>query len=377
MKKLIQIGLSSMLVFPVMALGVCATDWNDNTTSMVTYFPVPYAAYNNIYVSDKFDVGTSAKKFYLKLGSDGVSRPALEAYSVTLQNKDNIPAQFKMNSDVYTPTATFGNVKNATGSVTLDFQNLRLGSVLNVSSLVVNERVAVDELQLFGANLGEARCDNGTVQLQRDIDIGAGKQTYVVCCPADSASSCGTPCYFTDAEANSRKPKCLEYLEHPAGSWVQNAQPAPECGCNCPANAYLDANGKCQCNTDYSYSGGSCVLSCSLDWYRRGHRGECCSSYSGSNYSDAACWNLQWQLAEQSYTCSGYSSADNGCSREKLGNMLDWDYPSGNVVEDGDSCTTPNETVERVKYTGASCPSNSDVCGIVQETFKCVNMYEW
>ncbi len=196
MKKLIQIGLSSVLVFPVMALGVYAADWADNTTAMVTYFPVPYAAYNNIYVSDKFDVGTSTNGFELNLGEEGVSQSALEAEQVILHKTDSSTAQFTMDSDVYTPKAYFGNVAaDGNDAVTLEFQNLRIGSdQLTIGTLEV-KNLEIGELKLFGANLGGAECE-GTVKTQR-IDLGSiegegsGEKTYVVCCPADSASSCG------------------------------------------------------------------------------------------------------------------------------------------------------------------------------------------
>ena len=196
MKKLIQIGLSSLLVFPVLTLGVCAEEWNDKTTSMVTYFPVPYAVYNNIYVSDKFDIGTSTNNYELYLGQ-GLSsqKKALEAYKVTLRtdetNADNA-ATLTMDSDVYTPTAYFGKVNsNSTAPATLEFQNLHIGTQPTVSRLEVTDTTTglnVEKLNLFGANLGQATCE-GTVQIQEDINIGDGKKDYVVCCEGNSWNS--------------------------------------------------------------------------------------------------------------------------------------------------------------------------------------------
>ncbi len=371
--------LGSVLFLPFMGLEVCA--WNDNTTSMVTYFPVPYAAYNNIYVSDIFDVGTSTKNFDLHLGSSGISQSALEAHTVTLRSTDSAKAQFKMESDVYTPTAYFGNVDAVgSGTATLEFTNLRIGTQPTIDTLKADE-LTVDELKLFGANLGGAgaSCENGagTVRIQDEIDIGAGEGRYVVCCPSGSGS-CGTACYFANTQANrTRKDDCQENSSsHPKGTWIQNSEPAPECGCNCPSNSELNANGKCYCKTNYSYSGGSCVLSCSLYNYRSNHRSACCASYSGSNYSDTACWNLRWELTSTVESCGGYSSEDDGCS--KLGApLLNWNYEGGPVVDENDSCSVPGNTVRRVRYTGASCTTDTSKCAIITENLTCKNQISW
>lgn len=113
---------------------------------MVTYFPVPYVAYNNIYVSEQFDVGTRRGAFSLVLGSDshrssGASddlkkRPSLQAGDVLL--KSNTLFSW-WNADVYTDIAVFGN-SSSTGDATLNFTNLY------IKTLNTNKDHAVKEI---------------------------------------------------------------------------------------------------------------------------------------------------------------------------------------------------------------------------------------
>ncbi len=329
MKKLIQIGLSSLLVFPVLTLGVCAEEWNDKTTSMVTYFPVPYAVYNNIYVSDKFDIGTSTKPYKLYLGN-GLSsqRKALEAYKVTLctdeTNADNA-ATLTMDSDVYTPTAYFGKVNsNSTAPATLVFQNLHIGTQPTVSRLEVTDATTVlnvEELNLFGANLGKASCE-GTVQVQQ-INIGDGEKNYVVCC---EGGSCGTACYFGTKE-NEYRTYCETRTD----------------------GEKIEGSGWCSSNSDNCSQGCGCQCNTAISQQREVESGP----YKGATYCEPKCETQYWDGTVSN------CEAQEGSSH--------WDYNSckcvckANHELDGNVCRplvwTVNRTTTKTAKPAGGCPT--------------------
>ena len=341
MKKLIQIGLSSILVFPVMALGVCAANWNDNTTSMVTYFPVPYAAYNNIYVSDKFDVGTSTSNFLLNLGSGGIEQRALEANTVTLRSTAGVNAQFTINSDVYTPVAYFGNVKNPTGTTaTLQFKNLRIGSQPDISNLTVNI-VKLQALNLFGANLGGATC-NGTVQT-KTLNLGAGNQKYMVCCP--TGESCGDACYFTDKKKARYESYCTTrvYNNKIAGTWCSGESCSQGCGCQC--DTAISTRETVMTSGDENQGATYCKPKCSTEYWNNSIVG--CTEQAGSE---------RWDYNTCECVCKNtYELDDNVCR------ALTWKATRNTVntaKPENESCPTGYSTSynEVISYhNGAPC----------------------
>ena len=102
---------------------------------MYTFFPVPSVSYNNIYVTDRFDVGTQKGPFTLMLGHPQINNdditPSLQLDSSSIallkggteSSKNNL----EWNVDIYTNEATFGNYSDAPASSTasqLTFNNL-------------------------------------------------------------------------------------------------------------------------------------------------------------------------------------------------------------------------------------------------------------
>ncbi len=114
-------------------LSVCALPClAQNRIEMYTYFPVPYVAYNNIFMVGtaekpaEFQVGFT-NNFALNLGSE--NKPSLTAHTVTLKPSNTLT----FDTDVYTGTATFGTA-NTEGdapydAATLTFNNLRVGQL--------------------------------------------------------------------------------------------------------------------------------------------------------------------------------------------------------------------------------------------------------
>ena len=381
-------GMAGLGLLPCAGLTARANDWADKTTTMVTYFPVPYVSYNTIEVSKKFDIGLNpSQSFVLNLGQNIPStgsevHPALNVDQLVIKRGSSSVSrnELTMNSDIYTPSATFGKFEQGPiSNVVLRFNNVRLGT--NVSPILLDDSaVYVEHFKLFDnkvttSDLVSTPCTDARWQ---KVNLGAGEKWYLVCC---EGGTCGASCFFANTSENTTKKAHCQASSaaypngYPAGNWIQDASPAPQCGCNCPANSTLDGNGYCRCNAGYTYYEGACVASCSVYTYRAAHRSECCASYSGSNQSDAACWDLRWTLQSQEDQCSGVSSAGGACSRLE-DYYLEWDYISGVVADEGDPCTTLGATIQRVHYTGAECPRNFDVCGTVTETFECQNAYD-
>ncbi len=179
--KLSVLGILGILAVPA---------WADNAVEMVTYFPVPYAAYNNVFVSQKFDVGTSKSPFTLELGS-AASNPSLKAGDVYLRKiGDPSSSALGFSTDIYTPEATFGTV-SLTGPITMRFENLRINTLNNNSAYAVedvsakdwtvhgNMYMAEDSFETTNDAAKLPQCEN-TVRWKQ-LEIG-GKQGYYLVC---------------------------------------------------------------------------------------------------------------------------------------------------------------------------------------------------
>ncbi|MBQ3666686.1 MAG: hypothetical protein II913_01280 [Elusimicrobiaceae bacterium] len=132
-----------------------------NRIEMYTYFPVPYVAYNNIFMVGgtaeepaDFQVGFT-NNFRLNLGSE--NKTSLKAETVTLKSSNTLT----FNTDVYTKTATFGTANTADnahyGDATLTFNNLRVGQLTETVSNgpdeehgKVVEKITADQVTVKG-----------------------------------------------------------------------------------------------------------------------------------------------------------------------------------------------------------------------------------
>lgn len=139
-------------------LSVCALPClAQNRIEMYTYFPVPYVAYNNIFMVGtaeepaEFQVGFT-NNFALNLGSE--NKPSLTAPTVTL--KPNKKLSF--DTDVYTETATFGTANTEGdahyGAAALTFNNLRVGQLTETQNgsptANVAEKITADQVTVKG-----------------------------------------------------------------------------------------------------------------------------------------------------------------------------------------------------------------------------------
>ncbi len=125
-------------------LSVCALPClAQNRIEMYTYFPVPYVAYNNIFMVGtaeepaEFQVGFT-NNFALNLGSE--NKPSLTAHTVTLKPSNTLT----FNTDVYTGTATFGTA-NTEGDAPYDAAALTFNNNLRVRQLTETVSNGPDE----------------------------------------------------------------------------------------------------------------------------------------------------------------------------------------------------------------------------------------
>ncbi len=193
MNKLIKISLFGLLFLGVLSVPA----FSDNAVKMVTYFPVPYAAYNNVFVSQKFDVGTTTGAFTLNLGNNACNNTTLKAENVNLLNiTDNSTLSFA--NDIYTENALFGD-KNATGPVNMKFKDLRINTLNNNSTYAVKDVSANDWTVHGNMYMAEdsfvttndaaklPQCEN-TVRWKQ-LKIGGKQGYYLVCGEGETTSN--------------------------------------------------------------------------------------------------------------------------------------------------------------------------------------------
>ena len=201
MKSYLKIGVFGLWM-GMTVLPVCAA--SNNNISMVTYFPVPYAAYNNIYTTEKFDVGTQDGEFTLNLGNTGgcsngtenQSSVSLMADKVFLRHITNASA-LSFDTDLYTPTAIFGNTTSSQAG-TLSFNtDLRVGRNFGTNDVLVDtvnaENVVVENnvylfSKAFSGYAALPQC-NETVTW-RQITTDTGTHWYLVCGEPTAPPAC-------------------------------------------------------------------------------------------------------------------------------------------------------------------------------------------
>ncbi len=150
----------------VVALPVMADD-----IQMVTYFPVPYAAYNNIYIQSDAGAGAGATptftisgtndtEFELHLrGTSTTDGTSLNADAATLRGGGvgNQGGTLEFAADVFTNNATFGTNGDTADRNELQFQNLRIGRIdgqpksITAKELITTEQGLLPDCQYDGA----------------------------------------------------------------------------------------------------------------------------------------------------------------------------------------------------------------------------------
>lgn len=180
---------------------------NTNEIQMESYFPTPYVTYNNVFVSQQFDVGTSKGPFTLSLGSNrGNPTPSLQIDPIPFRDNALVPddtanafAHLKTTPEGG-PTLSFGNVQMRSrdvrfGSPTdqvdnaeMTFGNLRIVKLSNMKAKPVQEinatSVQVDEqMYLMEDRFASAAlpgCEK-TVSWQK-LTLGSGSEAWYLVC---------------------------------------------------------------------------------------------------------------------------------------------------------------------------------------------------
>ena len=177
----------------------------ENKISMVTYFPVPYVAYNRVQAAQEMDIGLTENGGNLSLGTASSSVPlsVSDTTKVTVGNLNLAFNSATIETDRYinfTDTATplSLGVANYPDSADLFFKNLRIKAVSNsatgtangqgISSINTDELV-VNGLTLFGKsfpNCASVNPDsNGNGQIAwKTLTLGPsgdGASVYLTC----------------------------------------------------------------------------------------------------------------------------------------------------------------------------------------------------
>lgn len=140
-KFLMGCGCLALLMLPVAAVAA------DDVISMVAFFPTPYMAYNNVYITNKLDIGTYSGDFKLTTGPLQVNDAFLRAIDTS--------SSLAFDTDVHTPNVTFGLEDGQPHDIVLKFKKLR-----------------VDALSSQDAPLQEIQTSNGTLTVNGQLFLG-------------------------------------------------------------------------------------------------------------------------------------------------------------------------------------------------------------
>lgn len=192
----------------------------DNSISMVTYFPVPYVAYNRVKATKQMDIGLSAKPASLVLGTASTTAPLTVSGTTTvtggalsLNFADSVTN--KRLSVSATSGANAGIISlgtpNQSDMANLTFKNLTVGEIalpagqfpakngVAVSSINTDELV-VSGLKLFGSNFPDCSAvnpTNGNGQIAwKQLALGPNKNSksvYLTCGGTQTCSLLNKP----------------------------------------------------------------------------------------------------------------------------------------------------------------------------------------
>ena len=266
---LLAIGLG---VLPVFA----ETETDDNNIKMVTYFPVPYAAYNAVFTTQKLDVGTAKDaSFTLNLGDSACTDGSSVLPSLTTGDTGNAVLTYSTNNsslsfgtDIYTNTATFGTAVTNQVNTLRFLTNLRVNNVASSTTAALqqvtgnNEVVGQDKAFIFPGSFSSTdkaalpSCELGTVTWQ-ELALGNDSQKhYFLTCGGIQS------CQGNDAELEARCVNATNDPNYVEGNWGSTSA---NCQCKCPSsstrNTQLTADKQhCKCKEGYKkYSVSACV----------------------------------------------------------------------------------------------------------------------
>lgn len=220
-----------------------------NAVQMVTYFPVPYARYNNLYIGNssgsglrsKLDIGTvSANSFSLSTGSTDTACSTSSDYSFVAGNV-NLRTALIMAQDFQTTTATFGKTDQTEipdlqfndlyfqGQNNQTFNTIKAG-VLNISS--------PSDIYMLKGYLPSSGCPSGSVRWESLQFQEGGRKNYLVCC--ENQDTCHTcEAYSTQQQTclgnNPNNNPAIEGQVQ--GTWIAGSG-IESCQCDCTNAEY-------------------------------------------------------------------------------------------------------------------------------------------
>lgn len=148
-----------------------------NAVQMVTYFPVPYAKYEQLNVTEKLDIGTAVTGFTLDVGKFWVN--TLNLYKGALQ----------VGLNLQTETASFGNKDaDGEGATAVQFKDVYLNQWKTGESTVPVELKGITtSISLKVKDKALPACA-GKVYWRK-----SGDKCYLVCC-TNTTGLCGNQC---------------------------------------------------------------------------------------------------------------------------------------------------------------------------------------
>ena len=321
MQKLIYKGLcclwGGLIVWAVMPLPAYADDTDNNAVRMVTYFPVPYARYNNIYVTDKLDIGTEAREFELQVGTRnanaGAKNESFKANNVNLRNITDASI-LQIGQDFRTDEAVVGN-DSVKGTATLQFANLFVeavnaagsgttGSINELHTSNFANTSSSGKLKFFDNQFPSGCSEQGLAWQELTFQSGSTAK-YLVCCDQSTATTasndaCRQSCLGFDTSIATCKGENASLLEGQvthngskvAGSWVDSGGFADgSCYCDCSSVVYTASkhHGAGQVVTGGVRRTSGVASSDPYDYCQE----KCYSNYKAGNVD--ACENSTWK----------------------------------------------------------------------------------
>ncbi len=347
-----------------------------NSVQMVTYFPVPYARYNNLYIQKKLDIGTVNQPFEVITGTtlSGCADVSLKATNVNLRNISGSPA-LKVSQDFVTNEATFGNM-DETGSATLSFKNLYLKGTgdMTFSVIQANKLQVKNASKIYMLKSTLPGCTTGKVAWTKLSfkDSGGTVRTgdYLVCCDSSTTEGCREECigYNTQpqtcAGSNPHGNSAIEG-QVSGGTWRTSASFTDDsCFCDCSSVSYT-ASGSGQSVTganrkhaneledkdDYDY----CQQYC-WDDYTSGAVENCTSPENPPSYATNGTWHYGANSSQCYCTCpTDYKEVGGQCYHYCYKNIDDGDVARCESTSGASWNYSYNDS-----YCGCSCPAHFD-----------------
>lgn len=202
----------------------------NNNVRMVTYFPVPYAAYNDLEVSKNCDVGLagscsikSGKKFAV-VDTMKVTKGALNLNGGNIVGRTLVagPKEYAFSADPAEIAFVRNEAKGLSG-------NLKVGSILNpIHILESSGQTTINGNLYLTKDYPFPICGaDGHEIAWRQLDLGKGNKIYLTC----GTGTCGD-------NAAAEEQRCQD--DH--GTWDSDA-----CTCDCPDGlVWNEVTGACE-----------------------------------------------------------------------------------------------------------------------------------